>query len=113
MPPVDAYAECSPKSLLETSALRIACLIGKERVPPIGWPLPAQFGNLIVNAMRQLDVLDERGLQRLADLKLNITKIDLSQCGHFPYYVLSRLAQFDWNHFRFLTQDLLIRRYLT
>lgn len=26
--PVDAYAECSPKSLLEASALRIACLIG-------------------------------------------------------------------------------------
>uniref|UniRef100_A0A0K0DAB5 Zyg-1-like serine/threonine protein kinase n=1 Tax=Angiostrongylus cantonensis TaxID=6313 RepID=A0A0K0DAB5_ANGCA len=93
--PADAYAECSPKSLLEASALRLACLIGKERVPPIGSPLPAQFGNLIVNAMRQLVLLDEKGLQRLADLKLNITKIDLSQCGHFPYVVLSRLAQFD------------------
>nr|CDJ90693.1 leucine Rich Repeat family protein [Haemonchus contortus] len=93
--PVDVYAECSPKSLLETSALRIACLIGDDRVPPIGSSLPAHFGNLIVDAMRQLALLDEKGLQRLADLKLNITKIDLSQCGHFPYVVLSRLAQFD------------------
>lgn len=92
---MEAYAECSPKSLLEASSLRIACLIGKQRVPPIGSPLPAQFGNLIVNAMRQLDLLDEKGLQYLAHLKLNITKIDLSQCGHFPYVVLSRLAQFD------------------
>ncbi|XGW10814.1 hypothetical protein V3C99_012370 [Haemonchus contortus] len=95
MMPVDVYAECSPKSLLETSALRIACLIGDDRVPPIGSSLPAHFGNLIVDAMRQLALLDEKGLQRLADLKLNITKIDLSQCGHFPYVVLSRLAQFD------------------
>ncbi|VDL69595.1 unnamed protein product [Nippostrongylus brasiliensis] len=93
--PVGAYAECSPKSLLETSALRIACLIGYDRVPPIGSSLPAHFGNLIVDAMRQLDLLDEKGLQSLADLKLNITKIDLSQCGSFPYIVLSRLAQFD------------------
>ncbi|KAK6057034.1 hypothetical protein COOONC_05450 [Cooperia oncophora] len=93
--PVDVYAECSPKSLLEASALRIACLIGDDRVPPIGSSLPAHFGNLIVDAMRQLDLLDEKGLQCLADLKLNITKIDLSQCGHFPYVVLSLLAQFD------------------
>ncbi|RCN31769.1 leucine Rich repeat-containing domain protein [Ancylostoma caninum] len=93
--PVDAYAECSPKSLLEASALRIACLIGDDRVPPIGSPLPAHFGNLIVDAMRQLNLLDEKGLKRLADLRMNITKIDLAQCGHFPYVVLSRLAQFD------------------
>lgn len=46
-----------------------------DRVPPIGSPLPAHFGNLIVEAMRQLDLLDEKGLQSLADLKLNITKV--------------------------------------
>ncbi|VDK66099.1 unnamed protein product, partial [Cylicostephanus goldi] len=92
---VDAYGECSPKSLLEASALRIACLIGDDRVPPIGSPLPAHFGNLIVDAMRHLKILDEKGLKKLADLKVNITKIDLSECGHFPYVVLSRLAQFD------------------
>ncbi|KAK6735834.1 hypothetical protein RB195_018841 [Necator americanus] len=93
--PVNAFAECSPKSLLEASALRIACLIGDDRVPPIGSALPAHFGNLIVDSMRQLNLLDEKGLKRIADLKLNITKIDLAQCGHFPYVVLSRLAQFD------------------
>ncbi|RCN24202.1 hypothetical protein ANCCAN_30107 [Ancylostoma caninum] len=75
--PVDAYAECSPKSLLEASALRIACLIGDDRVPPIGSPLPAHFGNLIVDAMRQLNLLDEKGLKRLADLRMNITKVGL------------------------------------
>ncbi|ETN73795.1 hypothetical protein NECAME_13415 [Necator americanus] len=70
-------------------------IVTHYRVPPIGSALPAHFGNLIVDSMRQLNLLDEKGLKRIADLKLNITKIDLAQCGHFPYVVLSRLAQFD------------------